>query len=127
MSLNAYQSAATRAEDPRSTEYRLFAQVTRSLINAREADVLDMKTRSEALDWNRRVWSAFAIDCAESDNKLPEGLRAAIISLSIFVSKHSSAVMREGADIDILIEINKTIMQGLQPQTQAAAPQPVAG
>lgn len=126
MALSAYQNAATRAEDPRSTEYRLFAQVTRALIKAGEADVMDMKTRSEALDWNRRVWSAFAIDCAEPDNKLPEGLRAAIISLSIFVSKHSSAVMREGADIEILIEINKTIMQGLQPQTQAA-PEPVAG
>lgn len=126
MALSAYQNAATRAEDPRSTEYRLFAQVTRALIKAAEADLLDMKTRSEALDWNRRVWSAFAIDCAEPDNKLPEGLRAAIISLSIFVSKHSSAVMREGADIDILIEINKTIMQGLQPQTQPA-PEPVAG
>ncbi|PIW29919.1 MAG: flagellar FlaF family protein [Rhodobacterales bacterium CG15_BIG_FIL_POST_REV_8_21_14_020_59_13] len=126
MALSAYQNAATRAEDPRSTEYRLFAQVTRALINAGEADLMDMKTRSEALDWNRRVWSAFAIDCAEPDNKLPEGLRAAIISLSIFVSKHSSAVMREGADIDILIEINKTIMQGLQPQSQPA-PQPVAG
>lgn len=126
MALSAYQNAATRVEDPRSTEYRLFAQVTRALIKAAEADLLDMKTRSEALDWNRRVWSAFAIDCAEPDNKLPEGLRAAIISLSIFVSKHSSAVMREGADIDILIEINKTIMQGLQPQSQPA-PQPVAG
>ncbi|MBI1237207.1 MAG: flagellar biosynthesis regulator FlaF [Alphaproteobacteria bacterium] len=126
MALSAYQNAATRAEDPRSTEYRLFAQVTRALIKAAEADLLDMKTRSEALDWNRRVWSAFAIDCAEPDNKLPEGLRAAIISLSIFVSKHSSAVMREGADIDILIEINKTIMQGLQPQSEPA-PQPVAG
>jgi flagellar biosynthesis activator protein FlaF len=126
VALSAYQNAATRAEDPRSTEYRLFAQVTRALIKAAEADLLDMKTRSEALDWNRRVWSAFAIDCAEPDNKLPEGLRAAIISLSIFVSKHSSAVMREGADIDILIEINKTIMQGLQPQSQPA-PQPVAG
>jgi len=34
--------------------------------------------------------------------------------------------MREGADKDILIEINKTIMQGLQPQTQPA-PEPVAG
>lgn len=126
MALSAYQNAATRAEDPRSTEYRLFAQVTRSLITASEADMMDMKTRSEALDWNRRVWSAFAIDCAEPDNKLPEGLRAAIISLSIFVSKHSSAVMREGADIGILIEINKTIMQGLQPQSERV-PQPVAG
>ncbi len=126
MALSAYQNAATRAEDPRSTEYRLFAQVTRALIKAGDADLMDMKTRSEALDWNRRVWSALAIDCAGPENKLPEGLRAAIISLSIFVSRHSSAVMREGADIDILIEINKTIMQGLQPQSRPA-PEPVAG
>ena len=126
MSLNAYQTAATRAEDPRSTEYRLFAQVTRALIQASEADTLDMKTKADALDWNRRVWSAFALDCAEPGNKLPEQLRASIISLSIFVSKHSSAVMREGADIDILIEINKTIMQGLAPQSATAA-EPVAG
>jgi flagellar protein FlaF len=126
VSLNAYQTAATRAEDPRSTEYRLFAQVTRALIQASEADTLDMKTKADALDWNRRVWSAFALDCAEPGNKLPEQLRASIISLSIFVSKHSSAVMREGADIDILIEINKTIMQGLAPQSATAA-EPVAG
>ena len=31
MSFQAYQQAATRSEDPRSTEYRLFAQVTRAL------------------------------------------------------------------------------------------------
>lgn len=126
MSLNAYQNAATRAEDPRNTEYRLFAQVTRALMEADKADVTDMKTRSEALDWNRRVWSAFALDCADAGNRLPEGLRAAIISLSIFVSKQSSEIMRSGGEMDILIEINRTIMQGLQPQ-QSAAPEPVAG
>ncbi|WP_420433333.1 flagellar biosynthesis regulator FlaF [Hyphobacterium sp.] len=126
MSLNAYQNAATRAEDPRNTEYRLFAQVTRALIEANEADALEIQKRSAALDWNRRVWSAFALDCADAGNRLPEGLRASIISLSIFVSKQSSEVLREGGDMGILIEINRTIMQGLQPQTQAA-PEPVAG
>jgi hypothetical protein len=34
--------------------------------------------------------------------------------------------MREGGDMEILIEINKTIMQGLAPQSEPA-PQPVAG
>jgi flagellar protein FlaF len=50
-------------------------------------------------------------------------LRAQIISLSIFVDRHTRAVMREGADFDILIEINRTIMQGLSPAqpSQAAA------
>lgn len=121
MSLNAYQTAATRSEDPRSTEYRLFAQVTRALMQASEADKTDLTTRIDALDWNRRVWTNLAADCASQENQLPDQIRAGIISLSIFVSKHTSVVMRGQDDFETLIDINKTIMQGLAPQ--ASAPQ----
>lgn len=124
MSLQAYQSATTRSENPRATEYRLFAQVTRALMGARD-NAEDMKARIDALDWNRRMWSGFALDCSDDENQLPDQLRAAIISLSLFVSKHSSAVVRSGADIDTLIEINRMIMQGLEAQA-SLKPEPVA-
>ena len=39
---------------------------------------------------------------------------AQIISLSIWVTKYSSQVMQQGAPIEPLIDINRTIMQGLQ-------------
>ncbi len=71
------------------------------------------------------MWSAFALDCSDDTNQLPESLRASIISLSLFVSKHSSAVIRSGADMDTLIDINRMIMQGLEAQAQIA-PEPVA-
>jgi flagellar protein FlaF len=77
--------------------------------------------RAAALDWNRRVWSAFATDCGAEGNGLPDALRAGIISLSLFVSRHSSAVLREGADIDPLIDINRTVMQGLEASMKAGA------
>ena len=80
---------------------------------------------AETLDWNRRIWSAMALDCSDRENKLPEALRAGIISLSLFVSKHSSAVMRGTADIETLVDINRTIMQGLEP-SPAAQRQPMA-
>ena len=35
MSLRAYQQAAHRSETPRDTEYRLFAQVTRALMDVK--------------------------------------------------------------------------------------------
>ena len=120
MSLQAYQSATTRSENPRATEYRLFAQVTRALIAARD-NAGDIKVRADALDWNRRMWSTLALDCSDDGNGLPETLRAGIISLSLFVSKHSSAVLRTGADMDTLIEINRMIMQGLAPPASEAA------
>ncbi len=116
MSLQAYQTASNRSEDPRATEYRLFAHVTRGLMTAKETSQEDIQGRIGHLDLNRRMWSNFATDCASEDNQLPETLRASIISLSIFVSKHTSLAMREPDAIDDLIDINRTIMQGLMPQ-----------
>ncbi|WP_165187665.1 flagellar biosynthesis regulator FlaF [Caulobacter soli] len=113
MSLRAYQQTATRTENPREMEYRLFGQVTRALLAASEAPADDIATRIDALDWNRRVWSALATDCSLPENTLPMQLRASIISLSLWVGRHSSAIMRKEEDFEPLIEINRMIMQGL--------------
>ncbi|MFO1014379.1 MAG: flagellar biosynthesis regulator FlaF [Caulobacteraceae bacterium] len=121
MSLQAYQQAAQRAEQPRDLEYRLFAQVTRALMEAEKAPIDDLKTRINALDWNRRVWSALATDCSSPQNGLPNALRASIISLSIWVAKHSSAVMRKEETFEALIDVNRLIMQGLNSGAQASA------
>ncbi|MGP1275430.1 MAG: flagellar biosynthesis regulator FlaF [Caulobacterales bacterium] len=121
MSYKAYQTAAARTEDPRSTEYRLFGQVTRALLSARECGPMQLSQRADALDWNRRMWTAFAADCSSEDNALPESLRAAIISLSLFVSRQTSEAIRDDDAIDTLVEINRTIMQGLAPQGQGEA------
>ena len=117
MSIKAYQQTARRTENPRDIEYRLFSQVTAALVDAQKADKTEIRAKIDALDWNRLVWSAFAMDCANPDNSLPAQLRASIISLSIFVGKHTSAIMREGEDIQDLIDINRLIMQGLSGES----------
>ncbi|RAK61348.1 flagellar biosynthesis regulatory protein FlaF [Phenylobacterium hankyongense] len=121
MSLQAYQQAATRAENPRETEYRLFAQVTLALMEAAKCDPTDIRGRIDALDWNRRMWSVLGTDCSDSENGLPPPLRASIISLSIWVAKHTSAVIRREEEIQPLIDVNRTIMQGLIGGGSAAA------
>jgi flagellar protein FlaF len=121
MSLQAYQQAATRAESPRDLEYRLFAQVTRALMEAAKLPVDDFAGRMDALDWNRRVWSTLAADCSQADNQLPKPLRASLISLSIWVGKHTTLVIRKQEDFEPLIEINRMIMQGLAGDTASAA------
>ena len=122
MSYQAYKRAQTSAETPSQIEYRLFAQVTNALLDVKDKPVTDPATIS-ALDWNRRMWSTFSTDCGAKGNQLPNELRAAIISLSIWVSKHSSLVMRGKESIENLININKTVMEGLadQAKLQAAA------
>jgi len=121
MSLKAYQTTAQRTENPRLTEYRLFGQVTRALLDAEKLDRSKIVERMEALDWNRRMWSALAADCSVEGNGLPDIVRANIISLSIWVNKHTSQVMRNVEEIGPLIEINRIIMQGLAPSGADAA------
>src|SRR5580698_10012837 len=119
MSLQAYQQAARRAEQPRDSEYRLFGEVTRALMAAATAPAEDFRARIDALDWNRRVWMALASDCALPGNPLDPALRAQIISLSMWVGRHSSAVMRSEETFDPLIEVNRIVMQGLGARAAA--------
>jgi flagellar protein FlaF len=121
MSLQAYQQAASRAESPRDTEYRLFAQVTLALIEADKKDPKDLSGRIDALDWNRSVWSVLLTDCSSPQNQLPPALRASIISLAIWVGKHTSAVIRRQEEIQPLIDVNRLLMQGLKPGAAAGA------
>jgi flagellar protein FlaF len=120
MSLQAYHQAATRAESPRQTEYRLFAQVTMALMQAAKADPGDLGARIDALDWNRRIWTVLGDDCSNPANGLPAPLRASIISLSMWVGRHTSAVIRRQEEIEPLIEVNRLIMQGLAPGAVSA-------
>ena len=120
MGLQAYQQTAQRTESPRALEYRLFGQVTRALIAASQADPKDFATRIDALGWNRQVWSTLAGPCADESNGLPVQMRASIISLSLFVSRHTSEIMKGDEDFETLIDINKMMMQGLGgPGTEA--------
>ncbi|MDP6342162.1 MAG: flagellar biosynthesis regulator FlaF [Alphaproteobacteria bacterium] len=111
MSLHNYQVAQNTTEDPRRTEYRLFAQVTRALLESQNEDA--RSGLAKAIHWNRRLWLALQADCASDSNVLPEETRAGIISLSIWVDKHSRKVLRGEANVNPLIDVNRSIMEGL--------------
>jgi flagellar protein FlaF len=119
MSLNAYQRTLKTTESPRNTEYRLFAEITRDLMAAKQRGTVDA-VLVEAVDRNRKLWLALATDCADENNLLPKETRAAIISLSIWVQKYSRDVIRKGEDISDLIDINRNIMKGLNPGASGA-------
>lgn len=122
MSIQAYQKTANRTADPRDVEFRLFAEVTRDLMEAQKADKFAFGTVMAALDKNRRVWNAMAMDCAQPGNSLPDDLRAGIISLSLFVGRHTSEASRNRAEIETLVDINRNIMQGLAAAKGQAQP-----
>lgn len=118
MSLQAYHKAQRSAEHPRDTEYRLFAQVTQALIEANRNGRANLAQFVDALDWNRRLWSALATDCSTQGNGLPDPLKAQIISLSLWVSRFSSDAASTGESLEPLIDVNKSIMAGLSQRAQ---------
>jgi len=115
MSLQAYQTTATRTESPRETEYRLLGFVTSELIRIQSEGRSNLSAFAEAIDRNRRMWSIFSTDCVTDGNGLPNELRAQIVSIAAWVSRYSSEVIQDGADVTPLIDVNKNVMQGLSP------------
>lgn len=113
MSIQAYQKAATRAEAPRDLEFRAFGLVTAGLIDAAQRGRAELGVLVEALDQNKRLWAMLADDCISPDNKLAPPLKAQVISLSLWVARHSGEVLRTDAAIEDLIEVNRSIMEGL--------------
>jgi flagellar biosynthesis activator protein FlaF len=129
MTISGYQQATKRdrAADPREAELQLFGQVTNALKAVQKSGDRGQEL-IKALDWNRRMWSVLSTDCGVEGNALPDKLRAGIMSLSIWVSKHSSQVMRGTEDVGPLIHINKTVMEGLamRPKAPARPAEPLA-
>lgn len=120
MSLNAYRRAQEIGASPRATEYRLMSQITAEMISARDAGLKGAELMP-ALHRNRRAWSTFSSVCAAPDNQLPEDLCARIISLAIWVDRHTSDVVRGRESIDDLISVNRAIIEGLSAENRAAA------
>ena len=113
MSIAAYQQTIAECEDPRRIEYMVFLRITLDLEAHREAG-----WRSDALKtalWrNLELWNTLRADLLEDGNALPDGLRAGLVSLSFSVARQTRQVLRGEADAGMLIDINGSVMRGLQ-------------
>ncbi|WP_404337489.1 flagellar biosynthesis regulator FlaF [Sphingomonas sp. MMS12-HWE2-04] len=119
MTLSAYQVARSRAETPRAAEFRLMSEITGEMMDAETAG-LKGAMLMRPLHRNREMWSTFATDCGATGNGLPHALRAQIISIGLFVERFTSDVIAGREPVSELIEINRTIMEGLRGQRLAA-------
>jgi flagellar protein FlaF len=118
MSLNAYRRTQSIIATPRETERRLMSQITGELIDARDAG-LRGAALMPALHRNREVWGHFASMCSLDDNQLPDSLRASIISLALWVERHTSAVATGRDSIEDLIIVNRALIEGLSGENEA--------
>ncbi len=112
MSLNAYHRARTIVETPRQAERRLMIEITGEMVQARDAGYV-RGALMPVLHRNREVWRTFGAVCGTVGNALPNGLRASIVSLSLWVDHFTSDVVAGRESIDDLIDVNRDIIEGL--------------
>jgi flagellar protein FlaF len=120
----AYRSSQKLGAGARQTEARALLEAARRLSDAgKEADT-DGEYRA-ALRLNWRLWTIIQSDIVSEDNPLPDELKANIMSLSIFIDKHTVGALAQPdlAKLAVLVDINRNIAGGLMtmPEVEAAA------
>lgn len=109
----AYAPTTHSLKSDRDIEAQLVGKVTATLRRAASKQKTHYPEFVEALHQNREMWAAFAVDVAGTDNTLSKPLRAQIFYLAEFTELHSSKILRGEADVDPLIEINTSVLRGL--------------
>jgi flagellar biosynthesis activator protein FlaF len=117
----AYSPARPGIQTARSTEYAVFARITRNLTAAAGRGKSGFSALVTALHENRRLWRILAADVADENNGLPAQLRAQIFYLAEFTDLHTSKVLAGNEIAGPLVEINTSIMRGLRARQGAGA------
>ncbi|WP_227286259.1 MULTISPECIES: flagellar biosynthesis regulator FlaF [Paracoccaceae] len=119
MARSAYAQPASPVRTDRGTEYAVFEKVTARLVQA-ENSTRGVGQKAAAIHDNRQLWTLLAGDVATEGNALPQALRAQIFYLCEFTLSHSRKVLKEGASLAPLIDINTAVMRGLRGEAEAA-------
>lgn len=114
--------AAAPVRTARGSEFAAFEIITNRLARAAEPDA-PMTLRAAAIHDNRRLWTTLATDLASPDNGLPQILRAQLFYLAEFSVLQSRAALRDRAALTALIDINRSVMRGLDPKSATLAVQ----
>ncbi|WP_435164506.1 flagellar biosynthesis regulator FlaF [Falsirhodobacter sp. 1013] len=118
--MNAYHphGAYGRTDAPlrnaRSIEYDAFARVTRALTAATAQRDTAFSAYAKALHDNQRLWMALAADLGREGNGFPAALKAQLFYLFKFTAQHTPKALKKDVGLEVLIDINTSVMRGLR-------------
>lgn len=122
---NRYQRMP-EAGNPARTEAWALLEAARELHLSKDAP---LDRRRAALRRNWRLWTIFQASLLDESNTMPAGVRANLLGLANFIDRHTAGVLADGdpSKIDVLVNINRQISEGLlDGQRAAVAPRPQA-
>ena len=111
----AYARVATATSSPRDIEAQALLKAANKLHAAMTDPDATYTQMSEALIYNRKLWSIFLSDAQRDENPQPLQVRQNIANISVFVLSQTAAlqISPQREHFKPLIEINRNIAAGL--------------
>ena len=115
----AYRTVAKEIASPRDLEANLLLKAAARMQAVSDSWERDNSDFSEALTYNRKLWTIFLDAITSPDNKLPAEIRQNIANLVVFIMNQTIAAMsnprREA--LRSLININRELAAGLRAKS----------
>jgi flagellar protein FlaF len=98
--------------NPARTEAWALLEAARQLHQTKDAPIEEFRT---ALRRNWRLWTIFQASLSEPDCAVPGPIRSNLLGLSNFVDRQTAELLavRDAKKIDVLVNINRQISEGL--------------
>ena len=111
--------------NPARTEAWALLEAARELYRARHAPIDDLRS---ALRRNWRLWTIFQASLLDPECALPSEIRANLIGLSNFIDRQTADLLAhpDPAKIEVLVNINRQISEGLLDGQRVGTVPPVA-
>lgn len=111
----AYARVANTTASPRDIEAQALLMAANKLQAVMTNADATFEQASEALMFNRKLWSIFLSEAQRDENPQPLDVRQNIANLGIFVLSHTAAlqISPQRDHFKPLIEINRNIAAGL--------------
>jgi flagellar protein FlaF len=111
----AYARVATTTASPREIEAKALLMAANKLQAVMTNADATFQQMSDALMFNRKLWTIFVSEAHRDGNPQPLEVRQKIANIGVFVLSHTAAlqISRQRQHFKPLIEINRNIAAGL--------------
>jgi flagellar protein FlaF len=120
-SSQAYRSSQKLGSSARQTEAQALLETARMMDAAIGGENKEAYRAALRLNW--RLWTIIQADVSSVENPLPDEIRQNILSLSVFIDKHTVNALAEpaGRKLRVLVDINRNIAAGLMTNVDEEA------
>jgi|GEM_PF-1005778 len=126
-----YGQVKRQMSSDKHIEIELFSTITARLnthkVSSETSDLRLTPDMARDLLENAKLWQILMLDVLSDDNHLDLPLKRSLVSLAEFTQGHTQKVFRGESTIDVLIDVNTAILNGLKTALRAGQTSQVNG